>query len=42
VRKLGRTRVANPGSEYGEGVLDGVLIDLDSRRGVVDMQLTSG
>ena len=23
VRKLGRTTVANPGSEYGEGVLDG-------------------
>jgi Icc-related predicted phosphoesterase len=42
VRKLGRTTVANPGSEYGEGVLDGVLIDLDSRKGVVDIQLTSG
>jgi Icc-related predicted phosphoesterase len=42
IRKLGRTTVANPGSEYGEGVLDGVLIDLDSRKGVVDIQLTSG
>jgi len=42
VRKLGHSTVANPGSEYGEGVLDGVLIDLDSRRGVVDIQLTSG
>jgi uncharacterized protein len=42
VRKLGRSTVANPGSEYGEGVLDGVLIDLDSRRGIVDVQLTSG
>ena len=42
VRKLGRSTVANPGSEYGEGVLDGVLIDLDSRKGIVDVQLTSG
>ena len=42
VRKLGRATVANPGSEYGEGVLDGVLIDLDTRKGVTDIQLTSG
>jgi Icc-related predicted phosphoesterase len=42
IRKLGHSTVANPGSEYGEGVLDGVLIDLDSRKGVVDIQLTSG
>ena len=42
VRKLGRSTVANPGSEYGEGVLDGVLIDLDPRRGVTDIKLTSG
>jgi Icc-related predicted phosphoesterase len=42
VRRVGRSTVANPGSEYGEGVLDGVLIDLDPRKGVVDIQLTSG
>lgn len=42
IRRLGRSTVANPGSEYGEGVLDGVLIDLDSRKGIVDIQLTSG
>ena len=42
VRKLGRSTVANPGSEYGEGVLDGVLIDLDPRKGITDVQLTSG
>lgn len=42
VRKLGRSTVANPGSEYGEGVLDGVLIDLDARQGVTDIKLTSG
>lgn len=42
IRKLGRSVVANPGSEYGEGVLNGVLIDLDARRGVVNIELTSG
>lgn len=42
IRKIGRTTVANPGSEYGEGVLDGVLIEVDSRKGVRDIQLTSG
>jgi Icc-related predicted phosphoesterase len=42
VRRLGRSTVANPGSEYGEGVLDGVLIDLDPGKGVTDIKLTSG
>jgi Icc-related predicted phosphoesterase len=42
IRRLGHSAVANPGSEYGEGVLDGVLVDLDSRKGIVDIQLTSG
>ena len=42
IRRLGQSTVANPGSEYGEGVLDGVLIDLDTRAGIVDIQLTSG
>jgi Icc-related predicted phosphoesterase len=42
VRRMGRSTVANPGSEYGEGVLDGVLVELDSRRGVTGIQLTSG
>ncbi len=42
VRKLGRSTIANPGSEYGEGVLAGVLIDMDPRKGIVDIQLTSG
>jgi Icc-related predicted phosphoesterase len=42
VRKLGRSTIANPGSEYGEGILDGVLIDLDPRKGIVGIQLTSG
>lgn len=42
IRKLGRSVVANPGSEYGEGVLNGVLIDLDSAKGVLNVELTSG
>lgn len=42
VRRLGPTTVANPGSEYGEGVLNGVLIDIDARKGIVNVQLTSG
>ena len=42
IRKIGSSVVANPGSEYGEGVLNGVLIELDPRRGIVHMELTSG
>jgi len=41
VAKIGRTVCINPGSEYGEGVLRGVLVQL--RAGEVDgYQLTSG
>jgi uncharacterized protein len=42
VRRLGRTTVVNPGSEYQEGILNGVLIDLDRRSGVKRAQLVSG
>jgi Icc-related predicted phosphoesterase len=42
VKKLGATTVVNPGSEYGEGILDGVLIDVDQRKGVVRTHLVSG
>lgn len=31
-RKLGRTLVVNPGSEYGRGSLDGVLVTLERDR----------
>jgi Icc-related predicted phosphoesterase len=41
VAKIGRTVCINPGSEYGEGVLRGVLVQL--RAGEIDgYQLTSG
>jgi len=42
IQWLGRTRVVNPGSEYGEGVLDGALVDLDARAGVRSVLLVSG
>ena len=42
IRKLGATTIANPGSEYQEGLLDGVLIDLDPSEGVVNIQLVTG
>jgi hypothetical protein len=29
--KIGRTLCINPGSEYGEGILHGVIIDLDEK-----------
>ncbi len=34
--------IANPGSEYSEGVLDGVLIDLDKSKGLVNATLVRG
>jgi Icc-related predicted phosphoesterase len=42
IRKLGGVPIANPGSEYGEGVLDGLLVDLDPKRGLQDLSLVIG
>jgi Icc-related predicted phosphoesterase len=39
--KLGRTMCANPGSEYGEGILKGFLADIDGEK-VKSYLLTSG
>lgn len=39
--KLGRTLCINPGSEYGEGVLRGALVQI-GKKGVEDFLLTSG
>jgi len=41
VAKIGRTVCINPGSEYGEGILRGVIVDLDDK-GIRSYQLTSG
>jgi len=40
-QKIGRTVCINPGSEYGEGILRGALINLDEK-GVRSYLLTSG
>jgi uncharacterized protein len=40
--KIGKTVCINPGSAYGEGVLHGVLFELDKRKGLKRYQLTSG
>ena len=39
--KIGRTLCVNPGSEYGEGILRGVVIDLEEER-VKDYAFTQG
>lgn len=39
--RIGRALCVNPGSTYGEGVLDGAIIDIDDGR-VVSYQLVSG
>ena len=39
--KIGRTLCINPGSEYGEGILHGALINLD-QKGVKSYMLTQG
>jgi len=35
VRKMGRTLAINPGSVYGDGVLQGALLDLNAKKGKV-------
>ena len=40
-QKLGRTVCLNPGSEYGEGVLRGAIVDID-KKGIKSVTFTSG
>jgi uncharacterized protein len=40
--KIGRTVCFNPGSDYGQGVLRGVLLRVSPKRGVRDYVFTSG
>jgi Icc-related predicted phosphoesterase len=42
VKKLGGVPVANPGSEYGEGILDGLLVDIHPKKGLRGIQLVTG
>lgn len=41
VVKIGRTTIVNPGSEYGEGILKGTIINLQDKK-VLSYQMTSG
>jgi Icc-related predicted phosphoesterase len=42
IRKLGSTTLANPGSEYGEGILRGTLVEVDPQRGLVSINNVIG
>jgi len=42
IKRLGRTTVVNCGSEYQDGILDGALVDVNSKRGKVTAQLVAG
>ena len=41
-QKIGRTLSVNPGSDYGDGILRGVIIDLDDAKGVSRWQMVQG
>ena len=41
IYKLGRTICVNPGSEYGQGILRGAIVDLEERK-LSDYLLVSG
>jgi Icc-related predicted phosphoesterase len=41
VVKIGRTTVVNPGSEYGEGILRGIIVNVADKE-VLSYQMTSG
>jgi uncharacterized protein len=40
--RIGRTLALNPGSEYSEGVLRGVIVNLSARKGLRGYQLVAG
>jgi Icc-related predicted phosphoesterase len=42
VAKLGRTRTVNPGSSYGDGVLQAALLDINPKNGKVKYVLVNG
>jgi len=39
IKKMGRTLAINPGSVYGDGVLQGALLELDPKKGKVSKYL---
>jgi uncharacterized protein len=42
IKKLAGVTIANPGSEYGEGILDGLLVDIDPKSGLRRVELVTG
>lgn len=42
IRSLGRSTIVNPGSEYGEGILDGVILEIEPTTMNVRAQLVAG
>jgi Icc-related predicted phosphoesterase len=42
IRKLDGITITNPGSEYGEGILDGLLVDIDPTKGLRRVELVMG
>jgi Icc-related predicted phosphoesterase len=40
--RIGRTLALNPGSEYSEGVLRGVIVNLSAKKGIRGYQLVAG
>jgi Icc-related predicted phosphoesterase len=42
VAKLGRTLAMNPGSSYGDGVLQAAVIDLNEKNGKIKYVLVNG
>lgn len=41
IRRLAGVPIANPGSEYAEGILDGVIVEIEGRK-IRDIRLVSG
>jgi len=42
IKKLNGIPIANPGSEYAEGILDGLLVEIHPKKGLRGMQLVTG
>jgi uncharacterized protein len=42
VKSLDGIKVANPGSEYAEGVLDGLIVEIHPKKGLRGVQLVTG
>ncbi len=40
--EIGKTKCFNPGSEYNEGILRGLIVDIDIKKGIKDFMFTSG